>query len=115
MKDENRNGHMMALSENFASSARRTLSIDVAKYQEFLDGTDLRPEQKEEFLSAVWSVVVTFVELGFDVHPLQEVCGKDGDSTAGSPKAAFDQVRLEDQRTQKIKKKTGPSGGLEVE
>ena len=32
--------------------------------------------QKEEFLQALWSIVVTFFELGFGVHPLQESAEK---------------------------------------
>ena len=115
MKHYNGANNTPAISEAFSASAKRTLTVDVEKYQIFLDGADLTPEQKEEFLSAVWSVVVTFVELGFEVHPLQEVCGKDGDSVTRRPKTAFDQVRSKDQRTHKIKRKTGHSGGLEVE
>lgn len=115
MKDYNGANNTPTISETFAASSKRTLTVDVAKYQEYLDHADMTPEQKEEFLTAVWSVVVTFVELGFDVHPLQEVCGKDGETAAQSPKAAFDQVRSEDQRTRKTKRKSGPSGGLEVE
>ena len=74
--------------EAFSASARPTLSIDVARYQEYLDGSDLTPEQKEEFLQAVWSIVVTFVELGYGVHPLQEACGKDSDGHDQGPQTA---------------------------
>ena len=74
------------------ASAKRTLTVDVAKYQKFLDEADLTPEQKEDFLQAVWSVVVTFVELGFDVHPLQEVCGKDAECGGKTATDAFDEV-----------------------
>lgn len=115
MKDDIRNGNGTGLSEKFASSAQRSLTIDVARYQEYLDGSDLTPEQKEDFLHAVWSVVVTFVELGFGVHPLQEISGKDGETGDHRPKAAFDQVRLEDQRIHRNDRDSGPSGSLEIE
>lgn len=115
MKDDIRNGNGTGLSEKFASSAQRSLTIDVARYQEYLDGSDLTPEQKEDFLRAVWSVVVTFVELGFGVHPLQEISGKDGETGDQHPKAAFDQVKSKDQRIHRNDRDSGPSGSLEIE
>ncbi|WP_071675398.1 hypothetical protein [Nioella nitratireducens] len=115
MKDDIRNGNGTSLSENFASSAQRTLTIDVAAYQEFLDNPDMSPEQREDFLLAIWSVVVTFVELGFGVHPLQEISGKEGETGDQRPKAAFDQVRSKDQRIHRNDRDSGPSGSLEIE
>jgi hypothetical protein len=56
-----------------------TLTVDVEKYQAFLDGADMTEAQKEEFLQALWSIIVSFVDLGFGVHPLQEVCGENAD------------------------------------
>ena len=100
--------------EAFSASARPTLSIDVARYQEYLDGSDLTPEQKEEFLQAVWSIVVTFVELGYGVHPLQEACGKDHKSDGESPVQAADAVLSEDQNTAKPLEKPAPPGKPEV-
>lgn len=76
MKDENEEYNVKTLTQAFASSARPTLTLDVALYQSYLDGTDMSEAQKEEFLRALWSIVVSFVELGFEVHPLQEVCGR---------------------------------------
>lgn len=102
MKDEVKTTVPTGLSEHFASSSQRTLSIDVAKYQAFLDGSGLAPEQKEEFLRAMWSIVVTFVELGFGVHPLQqvegqEVCGKANKIADQRPIPAPDGVSSKEQ------------------
>lgn len=82
--------------EAFSATTRPTLSIDVARYQEYLDGSDLTPEQKEEFLRAMWSVVVTFVELGYGVHPLQEACGKDAGGHDQGPQKAGDSLNSDD-------------------
>ncbi|NWH08518.1 MAG: hypothetical protein HXY22_07760 [Alphaproteobacteria bacterium] len=76
MEDENEFQTEHNLADAFASSARPTLSVDVALYQSYLDDTDLSEAQKDEFLRALWAVVVSFVELGFEVHPLQQVGGK---------------------------------------
>lgn len=113
MKDEVKTTVPTGLSEHFASSSQRTLSIDVAKYQAFLDGSGLAPEQKEEFLRAMWSIVVTFVDLGFAVQPLDEACGKDGQGGNPRAKAAFDQVDSKKPDKPQTLKEPGPSGGLE--
>lgn len=70
MKDDNK-----ALIEQFSGVARPVITVDVEKYQQYLDGSGLSEDQKEEYLEAMWAVVVAFVELGFGVHPLQDVCG----------------------------------------
>ncbi|MFY0311158.1 hypothetical protein ACFMBG_14810 [Leisingera sp. D0M16] len=95
MKDENRTGRHNALSADFGTSARRILNVDVAKYQEYLDGSGLRPEQKEEFLRGLWSIIMNFVDLGFEVHPLQEACGKLDECERPDACEAFDLVRSE--------------------
>ncbi len=50
-----------------------TLTIDWELYGKYLDESDLSEAQKQEFLETLWSIVVSFVDLGFGVHPLQQV------------------------------------------
>lgn len=95
MKDELSTMGRSEISGNFGAAARPIVTVDVEKYQSYLDGSNMTDRQKEEFLQALWSVMVTFVELGFRVHPLQEVCGKGDEAAAGRVKSAFDQVRSE--------------------
>lgn len=115
MKDDIRIGNGTRLSENFASSAQRTLTIDVARYQDYLDGSDLTPEQKEDFLRAVFSIVVRFVDLGFEVRPLEDFSGKDAENRTQSPKAPLDRVRSKGQLNLGTNRNSGPTGGLEAE
>ncbi len=56
--------------------APRILTLDIEKYQSYLDDADLTEDQKEEFLKALWSIIVAFVDLGFAVKP-QDHCGQD--------------------------------------
>jgi len=49
------------------------LSIDWELYGKYLDESDLSEEQKHEFIETLWSIIVSFVDLGFGVHPLQQV------------------------------------------
>lgn len=59
---------------------RPSLTIDYDLYQKHLDETDMSEAQKRAFLDALWSIIVSFVDLGFDVHPLQQAapdkCGQ---------------------------------------
>lgn len=58
----------------------RTLTLDVAKYQDFLDGENLSTQEKRDFIESLWQIVCEFVMLGFEVHPLQQA-QKDGEKT----------------------------------
>lgn len=116
MFNDERNGGTggeSSLTVTFDASARRVLAVDVRKYEALLDDPNLSEKQKEEFLRALWSVVVTFVELGFGVHPLQEVCGQDsGDSIPGA-KDAFDQVKSSELVETQDDRDSGPTAGVE--
>ena len=115
MKDDIRNGNGTSLSENFASSAQRIVEIDVAKYQEYLDDSDMTPEQKENFLRGLLSIILVISDLGFEVRPLEEFSGKDVENRTQSPKAALDRVRSKEQLNLGTNRNSGPMGGLEVE
>ena len=104
-----------SLAENFDASARLVVTVDVEKYQSWLDESDFSDEQKEEFLQSLWSIVVAFVEHGFGVHPLQEICGQDGEDCTAQPKQDFDQVKSEKQNTKKRSEDLSHVDGLEVE
>lgn len=96
MKDDVKNSaDQLDLRGRFNAPQHSILTVDVERYQEYLDDTDMTDAQKAEFLQAVWSMVVTFVEMGFGVHPVQEVCGKDRQIEAERAKEDFDTVRLE--------------------
>jgi len=58
----------------------KPLTINYELYEHYLEGSDLTETQKREFLDALWAVIVSFVDLGFGVHSLQQVnsdgCGQ---------------------------------------
>lgn len=82
------------LGEQFDASAKPSLSVDVEKYQAYLDGSEMNDSEKEEFLQALWQIILGFVEFGFGVHPVQEVCGKPEPTGDESAAAADDEVCL---------------------
>lgn len=71
-----------------SSGTQRSLQVDVAKYQAMLDAPDLDEEQKRQFIEALWQVIVAFVDLGFQVHPVQQACGQVGNAASENPDAA---------------------------
>jgi hypothetical protein len=54
------------------------LSIDYALYERYLADSGLSEAEKREFLDALWTIIVSFVDLGFGVHPLQQAKGDCG-------------------------------------
>lgn len=50
----------------------RVLTLDFARYEAMLDDPDLSEEQRLEFLETLWSIIVSFVDLGYGVHPMQQ-------------------------------------------
>lgn len=90
--DLNNKSDDKGLSSKFDKSARPRLSVDVERYQAYLDGSNMSQAEKEEFLQALWQIIVSFVDLGFGVHPLQEVCGKDAGTVSDTAQAQADAV-----------------------
>ena len=92
MTEETSNTTELDLKDIFSqgqpsSSKYPTLEIDYALYEEYLDGSDLNDEEKREFLDVLWNIIVNFVDLGFGVHPVQQVqtaCGQNKQKTASS-------------------------------
>lgn len=50
-----------------------TLSIDWDLYEQYLEESDLSDEDKREFIETLWSIVVSFVDLGFGIGPESEI------------------------------------------
>lgn len=59
-----------------------SLSIDWDLYGSMLEDSNLSEKQQRELIESLWSIVLAFVDLGFGVHPLQQVCGEDQDDLA---------------------------------
>lgn len=59
-----------------ATPARRALTIDVDFYQSQLDDSSLSHAEKEAFLQALWNIVCAFVDLGYELNPVQKFSGE---------------------------------------
>lgn len=57
------------------STGAPALSLDWELFGTYLDASDLADAQKREFIETLWSLVVSFVDLGLGLHPLQLIAG----------------------------------------
>ncbi len=53
--------------------ARPTLQVDIERYAPYLEDADITDEQKRELIEALWSIMISFVDLGFGIEPVQQV------------------------------------------
>ena len=54
------------------SQPRRALHLDVDYYQSILDDADIPDADKQGMIEALWNIITTFVDLGFNIHPAQQ-------------------------------------------
>lgn len=63
----------------------QALQFDAGEYLQYVQDYDLSEEQAIELLAAIWLTVVSFVDLGFGVHPVQQACDVQEDETVLEP------------------------------
>jgi len=54
--------------------------VDFERYAPLLKDADISDDQKRELLQALWSVIIGFVDLGFEVVPASSACGQNGET-----------------------------------
>lgn len=64
---------------------RPSLSIDWKVYAAMLEESDMPLDQQKELVETLWSIVVAFVDLGFDLNPVTQICGEDDDVLSDDP------------------------------
>ena len=75
------------------------LRFDWQDWLPYLEDSDLPDDKKREFIETLWGIVVSFVDLGFDLNPTQEICGEVFDL-----KAVLDAAVLSSAETQQAEK-----------
>jgi len=53
-----------------------SLQVDWEVYAQMLEASDWSDARKREFIETIWSLVMTFVDLGYGIHPVQQACGE---------------------------------------
>jgi hypothetical protein len=55
--------------------SRPALTFDPKAYREFVAESGLGRAQEDALLETLWTIVVSFVDLGFELHPVQQIAG----------------------------------------
>lgn len=65
------------------------LTLDVELYESYLDDPSIEDADKRELIENLWSIMVSFVDLGFGIHPAQQtrVHHDAGDENVGDENA----------------------------
>jgi hypothetical protein len=58
-------------------TAPPALTIDWDAYLPFFENEDISEEHKRELIESLWTIMVSFVDLGFGIHPVQQACGQE--------------------------------------
>ncbi len=72
--NENRNNEHEKLIADILSrkpATRPTVDIDVDSYQSMIDDPGVSEARKRELIAIIGRIVVQFIDIGFDVHPVQ--------------------------------------------
>lgn len=90
---------------------RQGLEVDIAKYQAMLDEPELTESEKRQFIEALWKILVTLIDLGFDLHSAKVACGKLGPEAIEDCSAPRNMISLEDILTTKFDDAVSDNGG----
>lgn len=63
---------MDEINEQDGKHHYKSLTLDVDYYQSLLDDDGIPEDKKRELIETLWQIVVSFVDLGFGIHPLQQ-------------------------------------------
>ncbi|MEM1287247.1 MAG: hypothetical protein AAGH60_02735 [Pseudomonadota bacterium] len=81
------------------TTAFKALTLDVELYQSYIDDPEMSKADKRALVKALWLIMVSCVDLGYDIHPLQHpelgeaftACGQ----IADVPKVKRDKRKLD--------------------
>lgn len=65
------------LKMEFSKKAGPTLTVDWQLYAAFLEECEMSDAQKREVIETLWSIVIAFIDMGFDVGSPDASCGQD--------------------------------------
>ena len=60
-----------------STPTRPSLSVDWEVYAAMLEDSDMPLDDQKELIETLWSIVVMFVDLGYDLKPTTQICGED--------------------------------------
>lgn len=93
------------------------LHVDTARFAHHLESWDASGDEKAEYLTLIWRIVVQFVDIGYGIHPLssatQESCGQASEKTGHG--AAAPENGLESRGKRSIQETYNAAAGCAAE
>ena len=74
--------------DSISENGLPALSIDWELYGHYLDDADLSEADKRACIEALWSIMVSFVDMGFRLAPVPDICEKIRSTSTGDGKRA---------------------------
>lgn len=75
------------------AGASTALTLDCEQFIDLLEDSGLNDEEKRDYIMAFWNLVVSFVDIGFGIHPVQtalsESCGQNDDDRLDKAEAVI--------------------------
>ena len=68
MNQENHPPSLYGESDSLKGQSHFEFNPD--EYRHYLEGEGLSPEQEEELLSILWTIIVQFAQMGFGIDPI---------------------------------------------
>jgi len=85
------------IQTSLTPKSRPAVSFDWQDWLPYLEGEDIPDEQSQVLIETLWSIVLTFVDLGFNVKSPSKSCGADIDL-----KAALEAAVLNSEHTKSL-------------
>lgn len=68
-KDKQHDNPITLMPQNEGSTPAFTIDVDY--YQRVIDDPDVSEERKRELIKIIGNIVMSFIDLGFGIHPVQ--------------------------------------------
>lgn len=61
----------------FNTVSRPTLTVDWMAYAHHLEDSTMSDDEKRQVIETIWSIVVSFIDMGFNVRSPDDACGQE--------------------------------------
>lgn len=88
----------LAAGQDVVINNNPALQVDLDVYRPYLEDEDISEADKDALLATLRSIAISFVMLGYNIHPLQQVidtqspCGQDEKNLSAMPLKATDML-----------------------
>lgn len=65
-------------------AGRPALTLNVDDYRQYVEALKLSEEQEQELLQTLWTIIVSFVDLGFGIESVQQAINEPSNSETRS-------------------------------